>query len=268
MGSEHRSVSKYPLLASFRGFFLACSVILFLNACEKEKKFPEGKVPGKLVLVCDDWNVDNWYSYLDSFEKYDMALTFYVSHFHTMSPEQKAKLLDLQDRGHEIAYHTLHHIPWNTNYTQKEIDDYLRVEIDSGVALLRNEGLLINCFSFPGEVYDSAIFQHLKDRFAHVRTSHFGYFEYWKRRREFSLMPDKDQPFRSYALDNASLFASDGNGEMILADLRAGTNVALLFHSLTYEKQPYTTNPADFFGLIKEVHDAGIPFSTVSGFYR
>ncbi|MHB1278855.1 MAG: polysaccharide deacetylase family protein [Bacteroidia bacterium] len=268
MGSENCIRSKKPLPALFRGVFLVCSVILFLNACEKEKKPSEVKVPGKLVLVCDDWNVDNWYSFLDSFEKYDIVLTFYVSHFHTMSPEQKAKLLDLQSRGHEIAYHTLHHIPWDTAYTQIEMDAYLRVEIDSGVALLRNEGFVINCFAFPGEVYDSAIFQHLRDRFAHVRTSHFGYFEYWLRRREFSLMPDKDQPFRSYALDNASLFAMDGNGEMILEDLKAGTNVAVLFHSLTYENHQYTTNPADFFGLIKGVHDAGVHFSTVSGFYR
>lgn len=252
----------------FRWLFIVIFLILFLNACKKEKTLPEDKIPGKLILVCDDWNIDNWYSYLDSFEKYDMALTFYVSHFHTMGPDQKAKLMDLQNRGHEIAYHTLHHIPWDTAYTQTEIDEYLRIEIDSGVALLRNEGFFVNCFAFPGEHYDPGIFQAVKSRFAHVRTSHFGYFEYWLRRREYALMPDKNQPFRSYALDNASLFATDGNGEMILDDLKAGTNVALLFHSLTYENLPYTTNPSDFFQLIQGVYGAGIPFSTVSAFYR
>lgn len=69
MENHNKTRFKNSVPALFRGGFIAIFLIVFANACEKEKKFPEDKVPGKLVLVCDDWNVDNWYSYLDSFEK-------------------------------------------------------------------------------------------------------------------------------------------------------------------------------------------------------
>src|SRR5688572_4064612 len=112
MEIKNRILHSFSYLVLFRGFPVMCLLIVFLNTWEKEKKERIDRKPGKLVLVCDDWNVENWYSYLDSFEKYDMAMTFYVSHFHTMDSVKKTKLLDLQNRGHEIAYHTLNHVEW------------------------------------------------------------------------------------------------------------------------------------------------------------
>lgn len=237
-------------------------------SCHKEDVSEDIIIPGKLLIVCDDWNVDNWYSYVDSFDKYETHITFYVSHFHEMNSEKKGKLLDLQNRGHEIAYHTLNHPTWDTNWSQEEINEYLRVEIDSGVNLLRSSGLNVTSFAFPGEIYDSTIFQLVSSRFDHVRSGHFGYFEYWLRRREYTLAPVKNREFRSYSIDNASLFEVDGTMDMIIEDLVSGKHVALLMHSLTYEQIMYTTDPDKFFHFIRLLKNKGIPFSTVNKFYN
>lgn len=242
--------------------------VLLLGSCKNgQKKETSLILPGKVILVCDDWNVDNWYSFLDSFEKYDMRLTFYVSHFHEMNAHKKRKLLELQNCGHEIAYHTLNHSVWDTNATQAEIDNYLKVEIDSGLNLLRSSGFNVNNFAFPGERYSSSIFRLISSRFKHVRAGHFGYFDYGARRREYQLTPNKNTPFWSYAIDNASLFDTDRTMDLIVEDLLAGKNVALLFHSLTYEPILYTTNPEKFFRFMNLIKSNGVEFTTVSRFY-
>lgn len=241
---------------------------MILMGCHKDKDSKNVVNPGKLIVVCDDWNVDNWYTYVDSFDKYKMRITFYVSHFHEMNSMKKGKLLDLQNRGHEIAYHTLNHPTWDSTNSQKEIDEYLRVEIDSGLNLLRNSGLNVSSFAFPGEIYDSAIFHLVSTRFDHVRSGHFGYFEYWLRRREYTLTPDENMEFWSYSIDNASLFEVDGTMDMIIEDLLSGKHVALLMHSLTYEQIMYTTNPEKFFHFIRVLNNKGIQFNTVNKFYN
>lgn len=261
--SDTNLVSRF-----FKNSVLPLFMLLILACCHKNEAANESVIPGKMVIVCDDWNVDNWYTYVDSFEKYEIAITFYVSHFHEMSSIKKEKLLDLQSRGHEIAYHTLYHTTWDSNFSQAEIDEYLRVEIDSGLNLLRNFGLKVNSFAFPGERCDSNIFRLVSNRFDHVRSGNFGYFEYWLRRNTYTLTPDKNMEFWSYSIDNASIFEVDKNMDMIIEDLLSGKNVALLMHSLSDEQILYTTNPGNFFHFMSLIKNRGIQFSTVNDFYN
>jgi len=232
-------------------------------SCESQPYQKQGKV----LLLCDDFNIDNWYQYKDSFAKYEIPVSFFVSHFHQMDSVHVLKLKQLSLAGHEIAYHTLNHPHLNDN-PSFELASYLRSEIDSGFQLMRKAGFNPQAFAFPGDYMTKEWKDSLQSRFPIVRSGSYGFFEYWKRRRSFNLVPEKADSFWCYDIGLNSRFAEDDNMLMMLEDVSEGKNLALLFHSLNDSSTNYTTPAASFFALIREFKRDGAQFVTVSEFYQ
>jgi len=244
-------------------FIVVFSLSLGWISCESQPY----KEQGKVLLLCDDFLIDNWYQYKDSFEKYDIPVSFFVSHFHQMNASKVAKLHQLVEAGHEIAYHTLNHIQEGEG-VQIELGTYLKTEIDSGYQLMRLAGFNPQAFAFPGDHSKKAWRDSLRSRFPIVRTGSYGFFEYWERRRSFNLDPEKPDSFWCYDIGLNSRFAEDDNMLMMLEDVSSGKNLALLFHSLSDSNTTYTTPAESFFALIREFKRDGAQFVTVSDFYE
>lgn len=228
---------------------------------------PPHQERGKVLLLCDDYHINNWHQYKDSFIKYDIPVSFFVSHFHQMDAPAIAKLHQLEKSGHEIAYHTLNHIQEGDGI-EIELGSYLRTEIDSGFQLMRHAGFNPHVFAFPGDHSKEAWRDSLRSRFPIVRAGSFGYFEYWERRRSFSLQADKPDSFWCYDIGLNSRFTEDDNMLMMLEDVSEGKNIALLFHSFDDSSTLYTTPAETFFALIREFKRDGAEFMTVSEFYN
>lgn len=248
-------------------FFILFSGLLF-SSC-KDYKVEEPKAPGKILVLCDDYNVDNWYAYLDSFDKYQIKLTLYVSNFHHFTPQQIGKLRAFQNRFDDIGFHTLNHPTYAINTVDTAyINQYLLEEIDLGIERMRTEGFYPTAFAFPGDVHNQQIFDSLKTRFRYVRQGSIGFFDFWKRHKDYNLTPKLKDHFYTYFLENASLFKMDETVDMIKEDLRNGKNISFCIHSLTEDNFPFTTSPTQFFALIRSLQETQARYVTVSEFFQ
>src|ERR1043166_16920 len=87
--------------------FVLSTSFLLLTSCHKDV---QGKlVKGQVALTFDDASVENWHNYLPLLDSLNIRATFYISHYHTFNDHQKQMLKEIEDRGHEIAYHTATH---------------------------------------------------------------------------------------------------------------------------------------------------------------
>lgn len=240
------------------------SALLFLFSCQSStRQIPE---PGKVLILFDDYNIDNWEIYKDSLKKYGIHATFYVSQFDQMNPQQRQGLAGLKNAGHEIAYHTLHHPELNPNSKLDEVM-YLQTEIDSGIKMMEKAGFKPACFAFPGDVYTTSIRDSVQSRFMSVRKGSFGYFEYWERRREYQLKTNQPEDFMCYDIGLNSRFADDDNMRMMAEDIANGKNVALLLHSFDDSTSIYTTPSEEFFRMIRIFQQSGARYNSVCEFF-
>lgn len=219
------------------------------------------------LLLCDDAHIDNWYTFRDSFLKYDASVTFFISHFHELDSGRLAKLKILRGDGHEIAYHTLTH-PWlDSSYTGKKLREFLKTEIDSGIALMREAGFEVKSFAFPGGYFTEEAADSVRQRFKAIRTFNYGFWEYWERRRNYTLsFSDSSSHFVPYGIDHNSGFFSEEGWQLMLDDLKQGIPVGLLFHKIDAEWE-YGTDAEDLMRVIRDIHKAEIPFLTVGEFF-
>lgn len=123
-------------------------MLLSLASCKKFERAGEVKQPG-IVLTFDDYSVDDWYNYLPTLDSFGVKATFYISNFNRLTPEQRVKLHAIQNRGHEIGFHTANH-PDLTTYIQKYgINRLIEKEIEKGLALMNQEGFYPTSFAYP-----------------------------------------------------------------------------------------------------------------------
>ncbi len=245
------------------GRLLLASLLLVsigFSACRKSEEPIE---KGKILIFCDDWNVQNWILYRDSFTKYQIKLTMYVSHFHQMDSHRRAMLRTMVDDGHEFAFHTLHHPQWNKGASIDELNAYLHTEIDSGLALVRAASFEPKCFAFPHDWWDQPVYDSLLTRFKHVRKGNFGFSSYGQfgQSRRCST-----GDLWCIATDNAYSFEKGQNWNEILNSIDEGQDMAFLFHSLSDGAIDYTTKPDLFFELIRELKSRNLEFVSLSDY--
>src|SRR5437762_12914955 len=110
------------MLLFFRRIFFV--VLVCGGVCSCSKNSVDLSAPPGIALTFDDNSVDNWYRYADLFDSLGVKATFYISNFNKLSQVQIAKLHDLQNRGHEIAFHSTTH-PNFVKYLEKNKCDHL-----------------------------------------------------------------------------------------------------------------------------------------------
>jgi hypothetical protein len=124
-------------------------IFLILGCSNKIPKVDSLTPIGGICLSFDDANIDNWYSYLDLFDEYNVKVTFYVSHFDKMTTAQKQKLHEIENRGHEIAFHTLTHPNMVKKAKSVGAKTLINNEIKKGIALMKLDNFCPKSFAYP-----------------------------------------------------------------------------------------------------------------------
>ena len=102
-----------------------------------------------LALTFDDLFVANWLAARPLFAEYRACVTFCVSHIHTASADQIAGLRQLQEDGHEIAFHSRTHPKLHRYLKNRGLDHWLAHEIDDGISEHRALGFPATSFASP-----------------------------------------------------------------------------------------------------------------------
>lgn len=125
-------------------------IIFTLASCSEKLKKQETPVPvGGVCISFDDYNVDNWHKYLPLFNEFNAKVTFYISNFNRLTPAQISKLHDIENHGHEIAFHTTNHPNISKLSSKINTDTLVETEIIRGLNLMRAKGFNPKNFAFP-----------------------------------------------------------------------------------------------------------------------
>lgn len=161
------------------GIIFALIVIFFTN-CKKFEKNGHMQQPG-IALTFDDGRVDNWYRYLPLMDSLGIKATFYICKYKRLTNEQKNKLHAIENRGHEIAYHTVSHYNL-VDYIYKyhhTIEELMQKEIECGLKEMNKDGFYPVTFAYPYGVRNGVLDKQLMRYFKSVRALN-GTYDYAK----------------------------------------------------------------------------------------
>ncbi len=156
-------------------FVLLCA--LFLFSCEKEKtvkKNKSGHPVAGVVLTFDDTSINEWCEADKLLNQYTWKATFCVSKINTFSYSEITKLVALQNKGHEIAGHGLHHWDAKKFVAQNGTAEYLNQEINPMLDLMDFYSLKVTSFSYPFGVRTATIDKALLTKFKIIRGTTYG----------------------------------------------------------------------------------------------
>ena len=124
---------------------------------------------GGVALTFDDYSIDNWHTYLPLFDSLNIKCTFYVSNYNKLTAAQKTKLHDIQNHGHEIAFHSTNHVDFVKTLQSTGLKKLLHNEVDYGMNLLHQDGFNCTTFAYPYGVHNLIMDKALLKKFKSVR---------------------------------------------------------------------------------------------------
>jgi peptidoglycan-N-acetylglucosamine deacetylase len=207
-------------------YFLCLLVLIVCFSsiqCKKYGKKGYVDMPG-IALTFDDDRVDNWYTYIDLLDSLQLKATFYISSYAKMTPLQKQKLHALQNRGHEIAYHTRTHANLNEYMKKykKSQQQMMQEEIVKGLAEMNKDGFYPKNFAYPFGAHNPMLDEALHKYFKSVRALN-GSTDYSK-----SLTAGKNNyKLYGFGLDQSSNH-SDVTVKRLLEFAKTNNNCAVL----------------------------------------
>lgn len=149
---------------------IGISATLCFAGCRKTD-VPQGELPtGKIALSFDDASVDNWYRHLPLLDSLGIKATFYISAYHTLSPEQISKLRVIEAHGNEIAYHTTNHSDLLKMYSRNSMWQVLENEIRPDLKLMQRDGFNPRNFAYPFGQHDAFLDRQMLVYFKSVRA--------------------------------------------------------------------------------------------------
>jgi len=122
-----------------------------------------------VVLTFDDRNMNQWVKQIPLFRKYNAQVTFFVDHFHTLTPQQLEALKQLKAAGHAIGCHGAKHRKAVDYVRAHGMERYLKDEIEPAVKRMTDAGLPPSCFAYPSSSRNAEIDQALLKTFRHLR---------------------------------------------------------------------------------------------------
>ena len=130
--------------------FLILSIFLFFQL-EDEQDNPKSSIykKGGFMLSFDDNYIHNWYEISDLLDKYKCKATFFVSGFGYLDTESINLLKKMEDKGHEIAIHSLNHNSAVQYSDSNNINNYIESEIISEIDSMKLYGFEPLTFAYP-----------------------------------------------------------------------------------------------------------------------
>lgn len=132
------------MFQTFGRLMMPCLVMV---ACQK----PSPRPAAGIALSFDDRYVKEWTQLRPLLQKYNAKVTFYVTQFDSLSPQEIAQLRDLEKDGHEIAAHGAAHVRvldfWRGSGS---LDDFFKYEIEAELHSMRKAGFNPVTFAHVG----------------------------------------------------------------------------------------------------------------------
>jgi hypothetical protein len=147
------------------GLLLAC--LLSHGAFAAEDK-------SGITLTFDDTFVDQWHDYfINGNVSSEVKVTFFISHWHTLTPAQVQKLQDLEAAGHEIGGHSYDHqgVGGDYNFDPDRIDEYLNEQIIPSLANMQADGFDPVSYSYPSGERNTTYDEAIRPYFPYLRTT-------------------------------------------------------------------------------------------------
>ena len=125
---------------------------------------------GALVLSFDDRNFDGWTNAIPLFEKYNAKATFFVSG--PIDEEAVAAMKALDEHGHTVGLHGLHHADADKLVAEVGFEEYYRRDVEPQVMAARKHALAVRNFAYPNGRRNAEIDRFLLSKgFHRVRAS-------------------------------------------------------------------------------------------------
>lgn len=146
-------------------------ILLFLNfSCNKTNVTSGSNVRGGIALTFDDNFVDNWYSYLNLLDSMGVRATFYISNYNRFTPQQKQKLREIQNHGHEIAFHSTNHVNFLKYADTCGCKKLLKEEVTYGLRLMNKDAFYPTTFAYPYGSHNDQLDKLILKNFNSVRA--------------------------------------------------------------------------------------------------
>lgn len=144
------------------GFLLMMAVsVCALTACVSQQR-------GAVCFTFDDYHGENWLKADSLLKKYNAHVTFFV--VGDISAEKADVMKKLQDAGHTIGLHSLHHsrvVPFIHEHSENK---YIEEEIKPQLDACRKYGIKIRSFAYPFSQRDNDSDRMLFRYFGHIRA--------------------------------------------------------------------------------------------------
>lgn len=157
----------------FTYLLIGLLVITSISCRKSEVKIAQAELApqkGGIAITFDDYSVDNWYRYINLLDSFKAKCTFYVSNYNKLSETQKQKLHDIQNHGHEIAFHSTNHINFVQNLQKLGFKKLMDEEVRNGLELMNKDGFYPQTFAYPYGAHNLLMDKALVKRFKSIRT--------------------------------------------------------------------------------------------------
>jgi len=125
---------------------------------------------GAVCFTFDDLFIAQWVAAAPVFKEYGAHVTFFITHMGKLNQSQKAGLKTLQNEGHAIACHGLHHARTVDFVSKNGEQAYLDSEIFPANDILRQLGFNPTAFAYPFSQNNARTDATLLRVFRHLRT--------------------------------------------------------------------------------------------------
>ena len=224
------------------------------------------------ALTFDDYDVNGWYSMRNTYLKYNVKATFFVSHFHTLSTAEVNKLKTLESDGNEIGCHTFDHegIGRDYHYDSNRINAYISKQITPALNNMKNAGFNPVSLAYPfgerNKAYDNAV----RTYFPNLRTTASA-----NSRELFQLdeiFHKKGKQYTILAGDGIDNSYNNEVPEIREAFIRARENGEIvIFYGHQVVNEPnnhYAISPQKLKEIIETAHEIGLKFYTFKESYN
>jgi len=143
-------------------------MMMILGACLCGMSAAASEPRGALCFTFDDYHGESWLKALPLFRKYDAHVTFFV--VGEITPEKAEVMKKLQDAGHTVGLHSLHHRDALPFIHERSQEEYLRTEIQPQLEVCARHGIRIRSFAYPNNRRDEESDRMLFPYFDHLRA--------------------------------------------------------------------------------------------------
>lgn len=230
--------------------------IPLIIACGKNK---EGG--GAVVLSFDDDWINEWYSAKNIFSEFNVHASFCIARPDSLSTREIAMLEELEENGHEIINHSMHHA--SSILYKDSIEKYIQNEVQPSQNILGNYNFQITTFAYPfGEHYQK-IDSLLLDTFQYLRAATWDYNHTSLDNYDEIFIRTPDQRiFSSMGIDINYKISTESIANAFSRCNKKKEVLVLYAHKISPSKSDYTISQEHILQILKLAKEYNIEFIT------